>query len=67
MRTLARAVHRPTLVRIPEFAVRLAFGEMGQENVLSGQKVMPRQLLDSGFEFEHPTLSEALTYEMRGT
>jgi hypothetical protein len=65
MRTLARALHRPTLARVPEFAVRMMFGEMGEETVLSGQKVIPRQLLDSGFQFEHPALDEALGYELR--
>lgn len=65
MRTLARTMHRPTLMRVPEFAVRMMFGEMGEETVLSGQKIIPRQLLDSGFEFEHPALDEALKYEMR--
>jgi uncharacterized protein (TIGR01777 family) len=65
MRTLAKALHRPTLVHVPEFAVKMVFGEMGEATVLSGQKIMPRQLIDSGFEFEHPTLAEALKYEMR--
>lgn len=67
MRTLATVVHRPTLIKVPEFAVRMVFGEMGEETVLSGQKVMPRQLLESGFEFEHPTLAEAISYELKGS
>jgi NAD dependent epimerase/dehydratase family enzyme len=33
--------------------------------VLSGQKIIPRQLIDSGFQFDHPALDEALTYEMK--
>lgn len=65
MRTLARKLHRPTLVKVPEFAVRAVFGEMGEETVLSGQKVIPRQLIESGFQFDHPVLDEALTYEMK--
>ena len=65
MRTLAKALHRPTLIHVPEFAVKMMFGEMGEETVLSGQKIMPRQLIDSGFQFDHPTLAEALKYEMR--
>jgi len=65
MRTLARALHRPTLVHVPEFAVKMMFGEMGEETVLSGQKIMPRQLLDSGLLFEHATLDKALAYELR--
>lgn len=65
MRTLARQMRRPTLVHVPDFAVRMMFGEMGEETVLSGQRVIPRQLIDSGFEFDHPTLDQALAHEMR--
>jgi uncharacterized protein (TIGR01777 family) len=65
MRTLARQMHRPTLVRVPDFAVRMMFGEMGEETVLSGQKIIPRQLMDSGFLFDHPTLDKALAYELK--
>ncbi len=65
MRTLAKQMHRPTLVHVPDFAVKMMFGEMGEETVLSGQKIVPRQLIDSGFEFDHPTLDQALAHEMR--
>jgi NAD dependent epimerase/dehydratase family enzyme len=65
MRTLARQMHRPTLVQVPEFVVKMMFGDMGEETVLSGQKIIPRQLMDSGFEFDLPTLEQALAYEMR--
>jgi len=65
MKTLASVLGRPALTRVPEFAIRMMFGEMGQETILSGQKVIPRQLLDSGFQFEHPELREALAYEVR--
>ena len=65
MRALAKKLHRPTLVHVPEFAVRMMFGEMGEETVLAGQKIIPRQLIDSGFQFDHPTLDDALRYEMR--
>jgi uncharacterized protein (TIGR01777 family) len=65
MRTRARAVHRPTLVTVPAGVVRMMFGEMGEETVLSGQNIIPRQLLDSGFQFDHPVLEEALAYEMK--
>lgn len=65
MKTLARELKRPALMTVPAFAVRMLFGEMGEETVLSGQKAVPRQLLDSGFEFEHPVLQMALSHEMR--
>jgi NAD dependent epimerase/dehydratase family enzyme len=40
------------------------FGEMGEETLLGGQRVMPRQLQESGFEFEYPALDEALAHEL---
>jgi uncharacterized protein (TIGR01777 family) len=67
MRTLARKMNRPTLARVPSSVVRMMFGEMGEETVLSGQKIIPRQLMDSGFEFDHPTLDQALKHELRST
>jgi uncharacterized protein (TIGR01777 family) len=61
---LARAVRRPALAQVPAFAVRFMFGEMGEETLLGGQRVMPRQLQESGFEFEYPALDEALAHEL---
>ena len=45
---------------MPSFMVRLLFGEMGVELLLQGQEVIPAKLLQSGFEFEYPDLTEAL-------
>lgn len=61
---LARAVRRPALATVPAFAVRFMFGEMGEETLLGGQRVTPRQLLESGFEFEYPRLDAALAHEL---
>jgi uncharacterized protein (TIGR01777 family) len=66
-KALASAVRRPALAVVPEFAVRLLFGEMGEELILSGQRAIPRQLLDSGFQFEQPTIESALAHELRGS
>jgi len=63
-KALARAVRRPAIATVPEFVVRLIFGEMGEETVLAGQRARPSQLIDSGFEFEHPTIEAALTHEL---
>jgi uncharacterized protein (TIGR01777 family) len=61
---LAGALHRPAIAAVPAFAVRLAFGQMGEETVLAGQRVIPTRLLDAGFTFEHPTMEEALRAEL---
>ena len=60
-KALGRALRRPTLFPAPGFAMRLAFGEMADALLLSGQRVVPRRLLASGFEFRHPEIGPALT------
>ncbi len=62
--TLGDVLHRPALATVPEFAIKLMFGEMGEETLLSGQRVSPRCLLDAGFEFEFPDLGPALRREL---
>jgi uncharacterized protein (TIGR01777 family) len=62
--TLGEVLHRPAVATVPEFAVKLMFGEMGEETLLSGQRVMPRRLLDSGFSFDYPDLAPALQHEL---
>jgi len=59
-RTLGRVVGRPTFVPVPRLALELALGEMAQDTVLASQRVVPRRLLDAGFEYQHPTIESAL-------
>jgi uncharacterized protein len=59
-KTLGRVLHRPTFMHAPAFMLRLAMGELGGV-FLSGQKVLPRKLLDAGFDFQFPTIDRALT------
>jgi len=44
----------------PAFAVRLLFGEKGEEVLLFGQRALPARLVDAGFEFSAPTIDVAL-------
>ena len=62
--TLGEVLHRPALATVPEFAVKLMFGEMGEETLLSGQRVLPQRLLDSRFQFDYPELAGALRHEL---
>lgn len=57
---LGSALHRPTIFPLPAFAVRAAFGEMGQALLLEGQRVLPARLLDDGFAFTHPGIDAAV-------
>ena len=59
-RTLARVLRRPAALRIPAFALRALLGEVADELILAGQRVVPRRLLDAGFRFGSPELEAAL-------
>jgi uncharacterized protein (TIGR01777 family) len=63
-RELARALRRPALATVPEFAVKFMFGEMGEETLLASQRLAPTLLEESGFAFEYPTLAAALAHEL---
>jgi len=58
-RALAKALHRPAVFPMPAFAARLAFGEMADALLLSGQNVWPGRLLQDKFIFEAATISRA--------
>ena len=58
--TLGKVLHRPCWLPVPGFLLRLALGEMADEMLLSGQRVLPKRLLAAGFEFRHPSVEEAL-------
>jgi NAD dependent epimerase/dehydratase family enzyme len=59
-RTLGRVLHRPALFRVPASWLRLLFGEMAEETLLAGQRVLPWALLKAGFKFQYPDLEGAL-------
>jgi len=59
-RTLGQVLGRPTLVPMPASIVRLAFGELADELLLSSIRVEPKRLSETGYIFRHPTLSEML-------
>ena len=59
-RALARVLHRPAVLAVPGFALRLAMGkEMAAEMILGGQRVVPKVALDTGFTFEHSSVEAA--------
>lgn len=59
-RALGRALHRPAVLPVPVFALRLLFGEMADETLLASQRAVPKKLMEVGFRFEHPELEGAL-------
>jgi uncharacterized protein (TIGR01777 family) len=58
-RALGKALGRPTVLPMPEAALKLLFGEMS-ELLLVSDRMLPRRLLDAGFEFRYPRLEAAL-------
>ncbi|HEY2842482.1 MAG TPA: TIGR01777 family oxidoreductase [Bryobacteraceae bacterium] len=58
-RALAQAVHRPAIFPVPEFALKLLFGEMAQV-LLASQRAIPDAAQRAGFVFDHPDVFEAL-------
>jgi hypothetical protein len=60
VKALGTTLHRPVLLPMPGFMVKLLFGEMGVELLLQGQCVIPQTLQQNGFRFEFPSLARAL-------
>ncbi|MEP6464586.1 MAG: TIGR01777 family oxidoreductase [Frankiaceae bacterium] len=59
-RALSRALHRPAVLPVPGFALRLVLGGFADEGVLTGQRVRPAVLTRSGFLWSHPDLNTGL-------
>jgi uncharacterized protein len=60
--TLARLLHRPSLLPAPAVALRCLLGEMAEHLLLASARVIPTRLLAAGFPFRHRTLESALRH-----
>jgi uncharacterized protein (TIGR01777 family) len=58
-RALSRALHKPAMLQVPRFVLRLQFGE-GAQVLIKGQTVLPKRLLDSGFQFRFSDIDAAV-------
>jgi uncharacterized protein len=57
---LGRALHRPTILAVPGFALRVALGsDLASEMVLAGQRVLPTRLSATGYAFRHADIDAA--------
>ena len=63
-KTLGKVLNRPTILPLPEFAIKLLFGEMGETLLLEGARVYPQKLLDAKFNFDYPTLESAMKHAL---
>ena len=59
MNVLGKVLRRPSVMPAPAFAIQAILGEMADALILTSARVEPRKLLDSGFEFAHPSLEGA--------
>ncbi|HVG44726.1 MAG TPA: TIGR01777 family oxidoreductase [Longimicrobium sp.] len=59
-RTLGHVLGRPTIVPVPAFALKLAFGDMAAETILVSQRAEPRALTQLGYSFIHLELEDAI-------
>lgn len=63
-KALGRALHRPAVLPVPAFAIRLLYGDMA-EIVTEGQRAIPARALELGYTHTHPDLDEALADALR--
>lgn len=59
-RVLGKILSRPTIIPMPKFAAKLAFGEMGDALLLASTRVSPKTMLATGYQFKHNDLESAL-------
>lgn len=60
VQAIAAQVHRPAVFRVPKGLLKWIFGEMADETLLASSYVVPKKLLDTGYQFQYPTLDKAL-------
>lgn len=58
-RALGRVLHRPAVIPVPAFALRLAVGELATA-LVTGQRVLPQHAEQLGFQFQYAKLDAAL-------
>jgi uncharacterized protein len=65
-RTLASVLSRPAIFPLPAFAVKLVFGEMGENLLLGSQKVEASKLISTGYPFRYRELKTSLESLLHG-
>ncbi|WP_119328612.1 TIGR01777 family oxidoreductase [Cysteiniphilum halobium] len=60
IKTMAKVLNKPCFLVLPQWLVRLIFGQMGKELLLSSHNIKPMRLQDAGFIFDYPHIETAL-------
>lgn len=63
-KVLGKVLHRPAIAPLPAFVLRTMFGELADGAILASQRVLPKRLEASGFEFLHRDLEAALRFTL---
>lgn len=58
-KALGKALHRPSVMPVPGFALRILYGDMARI-VTGGQRMVPARTTEHGYRFKHEDLGEAL-------
>jgi len=58
--TLAKQLHRPAFLPMPEFMARLIFKDLADELLLADAHVLPAKLQQAGFTFKHTNIEQGL-------
>ena len=64
-KALGHVLGRPTILPIPVFALRLAFGEVADAVMLSSTRVEPARLKEAGFDFKDSEIESALRHVLK--
>ncbi|GAB4283177.1 MAG: TIGR01777 family oxidoreductase [Marinilabiliales bacterium] len=59
-KSIGQAMNRPSWLHIPGFILKLMYGQMADEIILNGIKVLPNRLIKAGFYFKYPDVNKAL-------
>lgn len=59
-RTLGRVMRRPTPIPVPAWLLRAGLGQMAEELLLNGARVLPEVAQTTGYQFRYPDLESAL-------
>jgi uncharacterized protein (TIGR01777 family) len=59
---LGELLSRPTILRIPAISLKILLGQMADELLLSSARVIPKKLIESGYQFKFPEIKSALVH-----
>jgi uncharacterized protein (TIGR01777 family) len=66
-KALASALHRPAIFPLPAFALRIVFGAMADETLLTSERVVPVRATAEGFAFSYAEVAAALRHALTGS